>query len=689
VFLLSFLHLILSPPDSSLLYIGRYDLVLVSFSVALAIFASYASLQVSQQVAAARSSASRRLWVAAGGLSLGLGIWGMHFIGMLAFSLPCSSSYDASITFLSMVPGIVASMLAISIISRRELSRAKLAEGGLLIGAGIGAMHYSGMAAMRLDGLIRYDAGLFLLSILVAIALGTFAVWIKFRLQEWQSRWSKWAMSASAVVMGLAVSGMHYTAMAATYFIRDGGSPLVTAGIPPAFLSTVVLAATSLIVVTTIVATYIGNRNLASIRRFSKLIGALVAGWLVLAWLSADYYYKDRGKDFYQQELQAGQQHVEQIADNIDGEVQRLKGISLMVSRDKDTQKALIRFGPDTAPSALPYGERKQRWTEDRMFAELNSALLITATHLKADDVFILTAAGDCIAASNALKAGSFVGTNYVDRDYFRQARAGQPGHQYAMGRVSKIPGLFYSAPVLDKGLFLGVVVVKRDLTNFSRWTNPVKAFIADSNGVIVLTPDKQLEFRLLPEAPAARLSPETRLLQYKQATFRPLEISAWRQERYPSAVRIDGSEVPAILVSKLLPEDAITVYVPRPLGELVRFDVERNWLFALLAAAGSLLIVAASGVIHYLGESKETAENLRIAATAFESQEGMIITDTDGVILRVNKAFTEITGHAAAELIGRTPRLLKSGRHPAAFYAAIWDSIERTGAWQGEIWNR
>ena len=80
---------------------------------------------------------------------------------------------------------------------------------------------------------------------------------------------------------------------------------------------------------------------------------------------------------------------------------------------------------------------------------------------------------------------------------------------------------------------------------------------------------------------------------------------------------------------------------------------------------------------------------DIRIAATAFDTHEGLIITDVNNVILRVNYAFTEITGYTAEEAVGQTPRLLKSGRHDADFYAAIWESIRQTGAWKGEIWNR
>ncbi len=94
-------------------------------------------------------------------------------------------------------------------------------------------------------------------------------------------------------------------------------------------------------------------------------------------------------------------------------------------------------------------------------------------------------------------------------------------------------------------------------------------------------------------------------------------------------------------------------------------------------------------GSIHDISFRREAEAELRIAATAFESQEGMVVTDPDGVILRVNKAFTELSGYSAEEAIGQTPRLLKSGRHNADFYHAMWETIKTTGGWQGEIWDR
>jgi len=95
------------------------------------------------------------------------------------------------------------------------------------------------------------------------------------------------------------------------------------------------------------------------------------------------------------------------------------------------------------------------------------------------------------------------------------------------------------------------------------------------------------------------------------------------------------------------------------------------------------------SGTVQDITTDRGNEIELRIAATAFESQEGMFVTDENGVILRINNAFTDITGYTAADVVGKNPRIRSSGRHDAAFYAAMWERIKSTGAWKGELWNR
>jgi diguanylate cyclase (GGDEF)-like protein/PAS domain S-box-containing protein len=95
------------------------------------------------------------------------------------------------------------------------------------------------------------------------------------------------------------------------------------------------------------------------------------------------------------------------------------------------------------------------------------------------------------------------------------------------------------------------------------------------------------------------------------------------------------------------------------------------------------------SGTHSDISEQKQAEIELHVAATVFESQEGMIITDSAGIILKINRAFTKITGYYAADVIGKTPRVLQSGLHDDVFYDLLWESVNSTGEWKGEIWNK
>ncbi|MEC7816119.1 MAG: MHYT domain-containing protein [Pseudomonadota bacterium] len=200
---------------------GRYDPWLVTLSLLLAIGASYMALALA---AAARRSNSRlmeRLHLLSGSASLGFGIWSMHFIGMLAFELPTEVHYHPGITLLSAVPSLLASYVALSLLAGRDLNGWRLLTGGLAVGAGIGTMHYLGMAAMEIGPSLRYDPALFALSIAVAVLLGTLALWISFGLRHYGKLRGAYRRLLAGVVMGLAIAGMHYTAMEAARFIGE------------------------------------------------------------------------------------------------------------------------------------------------------------------------------------------------------------------------------------------------------------------------------------------------------------------------------------------------------------------------------------------------------------------------------------------------------------------------------------
>lgn len=200
--------------------IGVYDLKLVALSVVVAAIASYTALDLAERVSATEGKRSW-IWLLGGAFSMGTGIWSMHFIGMLAFKLPIPAAYDVVITALSWLFAIAVSGIALFVVRRPTMTGGNLSAGAALMGIGICLMHYTGMFAMRMSPPIQYDPLLFIASVIIAISASLAALWIAFNLRKKSSGTAILAKMGSAVVMGFAIAGMHYTGMAAANFAPD------------------------------------------------------------------------------------------------------------------------------------------------------------------------------------------------------------------------------------------------------------------------------------------------------------------------------------------------------------------------------------------------------------------------------------------------------------------------------------
>jgi len=187
-----------------------HDPVLVALSILIAALASYTALDLATRMRAA-SGRARRAWLVAAAIAMGGGIWSMHFVGMLAFSLPGTEiSYDPFLTLLSLVIPVVIAAAAFAVVGRRPQT---LLASGFAMGLGISGMHYTGMAAMRMAAFIEYDPGWVVLSIVIAISASDVALWLAFR------RTSAVQRLFAGFVMGVAISGMHYAAMEGATFL--------------------------------------------------------------------------------------------------------------------------------------------------------------------------------------------------------------------------------------------------------------------------------------------------------------------------------------------------------------------------------------------------------------------------------------------------------------------------------------
>src|SRR5258706_1729221 len=200
--------------------IGSYNYALVAISVLIAMFASYAALHIAGRVTAA-GGWTRVVWLVGGAGAMGTGIWSMHYIGMLAFILPIPVAYHWPTVLLSLFAAVLASVIALYVVSRQKMSAFRAFAGSVLMGGRIASMHYIGMAAMRMSAISHYDSLLVVLSVVFAVLISLAALWITFHFRD-EKAVTGWRKVAGAIVMGAAIPIMHYTGMAAAHFTPSG-----------------------------------------------------------------------------------------------------------------------------------------------------------------------------------------------------------------------------------------------------------------------------------------------------------------------------------------------------------------------------------------------------------------------------------------------------------------------------------
>lgn len=196
--------------------VSQYDQILVVISFIVAIMAAYTALNMAGRVSTNPGKAGW-LWLAGGGFALGIGIWAMHFIGMLAMELTMSMSYDPLLTALSMLIAVGSSLFALWLVSTSQLHLRRLLPGSLVMGCGIAGMHYTGMAALEVSPPIQWDMRWVALSLVIALGASLAALWLTFRLRH-EAALVAQMRAGAAILMGIAIAGMHYTGMMAAQF---------------------------------------------------------------------------------------------------------------------------------------------------------------------------------------------------------------------------------------------------------------------------------------------------------------------------------------------------------------------------------------------------------------------------------------------------------------------------------------
>ncbi|TXH06364.1 MAG: hypothetical protein E6R07_00820 [Nevskiaceae bacterium] len=255
--------------------ISTYDPWLVALSCGVAAFASFVGLSLSTHIRRPDNAHLSLAWLLAGGSVMGIGIWGMHFIGMLALKLPFTVTYSLPATLASLGIAVVIACFALYTCNLATLGEGRLLVASLLMGLGIVSMHHSGMAAMQLSPGPYYHPGMLLLSAIFAVAASQLALRMVYRRRSESLLEAPWSKAGAALVMGMGIAGMHYIGMAATEFAPQTVTPGNPQTLGREALALVIGAGAALLILITLGAAVIETR-LGQIRGDNEKLEARV-----------------------------------------------------------------------------------------------------------------------------------------------------------------------------------------------------------------------------------------------------------------------------------------------------------------------------------------------------------------------------------------------------------------------------
>lgn len=400
------------------------------------------------------------------------------------------------------------------------------------------------------------------------------------------------------------------------------------------------------------------------------LMAIALSLWIALSWIVSSRLYNRELDTLVGNEQRHAQELSDDVADSIRRNLHYVSGIPDTFQHALRVWKSVEKFGPTAQATDLPKDVVIKQWSADAELNDLSRYLELIQSSLGVDGLFVVNAAGDCVAANNWNKPDTSLGANFVDRKWFVEARNGHRAMQYAMGRTTHVPGLFFATPINLNGQFMGAIVAKMNLSSLSFLTRQADAYVADSNGVIILAHDASMLMKSIPGNLLSTMSERDRLALYQRSSFTELNVESWSDQDHAQLKRIQGEQFPHLLASTKLTEYGLTTFAESDLQGLSTIESERRGRFAIFSMLGSVLIVIGGGVLLYFRSVSESRfrveaseERLRLLLESVNS--GIWGQSSEGVCTFVNAAAAKLLGYAPEELIGQPLHALVHHSHP------------------------
>ncbi len=338
-----------------------------------------------------------------------------------------------------------------------------------------------------------------------------------------------------------------------------------------------------------------------------------VAVWGGISWFLARDFVGERSQRLIEREQEIATATAASIGTHIGLTLAQMRTVPQVLARQPEIEKPLARMGGRVAPARLPPAQLRAVLAQYPDVVFLARQLEALVTELNIDRVLVINAAGDCIASGGFAAETSPTGTNYADRLYFQMAKESGNGRQFAVGRTTDVPGIFYSSAVMRGGVFLGAVVIKIDLPHlFGRLADP-NLFVTDELGVVVAAGDRAYYMHATPGAGVAGLSPDERESRYRRQEFPSLEITPFTFAGL-SLTRLSGREAPMLGAVSGAQTDLLKVWVYRDLSELSPIGREGALVFVLLFLVGGFSWAAIlAGWLHFRRDQAYRREITRI----------------------------------------------------------------------------